>query len=48
MILDPTGFFAPLIEFIDNAVATEFIKPKNRALITSYASVDALLNALES
>ena len=48
MILDPTGFFAPLVEFIDNAVATEFIKPKNRALIKTYASVDELLDALQT
>lgn len=45
-ILDPTGFFAPLIEFIDNAVVTDFIKPKNRALIATYASVEELLDAL--
>ena len=47
-ILDPTGFFAPLIAYIDNAVATDFIKDENRALITTYASVDALLDALAS
>lgn len=45
-ILDPTGFFAPLIEFLDSAVAAGFIKPKNRALIATYASVDALLDGL--
>jgi uncharacterized protein (TIGR00730 family) len=45
-ILDPTGFFDPLVAFLDNAVAVDFIKPVNRALITSYASVDALLDGL--
>jgi uncharacterized protein (TIGR00730 family) len=45
-ILDPTGFFEPLVAFLDRSVATDFIKPANRALITSYASVDALLDGL--
>ena len=45
-ILDPTGYFDPLVAFVDNAVANDFIKPHNRALMTSYRSVDALLDAL--
>jgi uncharacterized protein (TIGR00730 family) len=45
-ILDPTGFFAPLVQFLDDAVAVGFIKESNRALITTYASVDELLDGL--
>ena len=45
-ILDTTGFFAPLLAFLDNAVATDFIKESNRALITTYATVDALVDGL--
>lgn len=45
-VLDPTGFFEPLIAFVDRAVAEGFVKPVNRGLITTYASVDELLDAL--
>lgn len=47
-ILDPTGFFAPLVAFLDSAVAAGFVKEANRALITTYSSVGALLDALEA
>jgi uncharacterized protein (TIGR00730 family) len=46
-ILDPTGYFAPLIEFIDGAVTNDFIREQNRGLVATYASVDALLGALK-
>jgi uncharacterized protein (TIGR00730 family) len=45
-ILDPTGFFAPLVQFLDDAVAVGFVKESNRALITTYPSVDDLLDGL--
>lgn len=47
-ILDPTGYYAPLLAWLDEATAEGFIKPDNRALITSYASVTTLLAALNS
>ena len=45
-ILDPTGFFAPLVEFLDRAVAIGFIKESNRALIATYTTVHELLDGL--
>jgi uncharacterized protein (TIGR00730 family) len=47
-ILDPTGYYAPLVEFIDRSVAEGFVHPKNRALITTHASIDELLDRLSS
>lgn len=47
-ILDPTGYYEPLLAWLDEATAEGFIKPDNRALITSYAAVDELLGALEA
>jgi uncharacterized protein (TIGR00730 family) len=46
LILDPTGYYAPLIEFIDRSVTEGFVQPKNRALIETYASIGALLDRL--
>jgi uncharacterized protein (TIGR00730 family) len=48
VILDPTEFFAPLVTFVDNAVAAGFIKEHNRALVTTFASVDELVRRLQS
>lgn len=47
-ILDPTGYFAPLVQFLDNAVAADFVTERNRGLVTTFTSVDALVEALRA
>lgn len=45
-VLDPTGFFDPLLAFVDRAVASGFVSAQNRTLMTRYESVDELLDGL--
>ncbi|HVT75999.1 MAG TPA: TIGR00730 family Rossman fold protein, partial [Acidimicrobiales bacterium] len=48
IILDPTGYYAPLMAFVDNAIAEGFVKERNRALITYSRSVDDVVTLLRS
>lgn len=41
------GYYDKLIEFIDHAVATEFITPKNRQLLKTAETVDRCIRHLE-
>ena len=45
-LIDVAGFFRPLVEFIDRAVAADFIRPKHRDLIVVAASPAELLDRL--
>ena len=47
-VLDPTGYYDGLMEFVDKSVDAGFVSAKNRALITRFASVDELLGALQA
>jgi uncharacterized protein (TIGR00730 family) len=41
------GFFDPLLEWIDRAVADDFVKAKNRELLIVESDVETLLNRVE-
>lgn len=45
-VLDVDGFWAPLLTFLDSAVAAGFLRPEHRALVTRLDSVDEVLPAL--
>ena len=45
-LLDVAGYFGPLVELVDRAVAADFIKPKHRDLIVVDEEPAALLNRL--
>jgi uncharacterized protein (TIGR00730 family) len=45
-LLDVAGFFAPLREFLDGAVAERFLRPEHRALLISDEDPDRLLDRL--
>lgn len=47
-VLDPTGYFTPLLAFLDNAVAERFVRDGDRALVTTATDVDSLLVHLRS
>ncbi len=46
-VLDALGFWAPALTFLDSAVDAGFLHPRNRALLASAATVDALLATFE-
>jgi uncharacterized protein (TIGR00730 family) len=45
-VLDIDGFWAPLLEFLDGAVAAGFLKPANRELVVRVTDVDDVLTTL--
>lgn len=45
-LLDVAGYWAPLLALFDQAAAEGFVKPANRALVLSDASVTGLLDRL--
>jgi uncharacterized protein (TIGR00730 family) len=47
-VLDPTGYYDGLMDFVDRAVTEGFVSVNNRSLITSYRSVDELLRGLQT
>jgi uncharacterized protein (TIGR00730 family) len=47
-LLDVEGYFAPLLAFLDHARDHGFIRPSNRAIVTSAAEPEALLERLRA
>jgi uncharacterized protein (TIGR00730 family) len=47
-LLNVEGYFDPLLEFFDRAVAERFFRPENRALVLSGAAAAALIDDLLS
>jgi uncharacterized protein (TIGR00730 family) len=47
-LLNTLGFFTPLLQWIDRAVADGFLKPKHRRLLIEAERVDDLLPRLKS
>jgi len=45
-MLDPTGYFDPLLAFADRAVEQRFVRPEHRALLLVAREVDELLALL--
>jgi uncharacterized protein (TIGR00730 family) len=45
-VLDPTGFFAPLLAQVDRAVEERFVRPEHRGLVLATTTVDGLLDDL--
>jgi uncharacterized protein (TIGR00730 family) len=45
-VLDPTGFYAPLLAQMDRAVEERFVRPEHRALVLAATTVDGLLDDL--
>jgi hypothetical protein len=45
-LLDVDGYFAPLLAFLDHAVAKGFVRPEHRALVLVEASPERLVDAL--
>jgi uncharacterized protein (TIGR00730 family) len=45
-LLNVAGFYDPIIQFIDHAVAEQFIRPPHRAAILVNADPDRLLDSL--
>ncbi len=45
-MLDPTGYYAPLLRFLDDAVTARFIAPQHRALVLHASSPDELFDEL--
>jgi len=47
-LLNVAGFFDPLLQFVDHAIAESFIKPIHRELIVVEAEARALITRLET
>jgi hypothetical protein len=47
-LLDPHGYFGPLLGFLDAAVDAGFLMPEHRALLAVEADADALLRRLDA
>jgi uncharacterized protein (TIGR00730 family) len=45
-VLDPTGYFDPLLAFADRAVEQRFVRPEHRALLLVAREIDDLLALL--
>lgn len=45
-VLDPSGYFAPLLELFDRATEQRFLRPEHRDLVISAATVDHLFDRL--
>jgi uncharacterized protein (TIGR00730 family) len=46
-LLNVSGYYDPLVAFLDHAVAQDFIKPKHRALMIVEAAPEPLLDRFE-
>ncbi len=46
-VLDRDGFWRPMLEFLDRAVDSGFLRPANRGLIVRIDSADAVVPTLE-
>jgi uncharacterized protein (TIGR00730 family) len=46
-LLDVAGYYAPLLAFLDHAVAERFMRPEHRAMVRVAAEPAALLEAME-
>jgi uncharacterized protein (TIGR00730 family) len=47
-LLDPYGYFGPLLGFLDAAVEAGFLMPQHRALLAADSDADALLRRLDA
>jgi uncharacterized protein (TIGR00730 family) len=47
-LLNAGGYYRPLNDFLDHAVAEEFLKPKHRALLLVEDQVENLLDRMEA
>ncbi|HEY8523441.1 MAG TPA: TIGR00730 family Rossman fold protein [Acidimicrobiales bacterium] len=47
-VLDPTGYYAPLLELLDRATEQRFIRPEHRGLVLAAKTVPDLLDRLET
>ncbi len=45
--LSVDGYYAPLVQFLDQAVSAGFVRPEHRRLLTVESEPDSLLDALE-
>ena len=45
-LLNVNGFYNPLLALFDRAVAEQFVKPQNRALVLTDTTAAGLLDAL--
>lgn len=45
-VLDPSGYFAPLLELFDRAAQQGFLRPEHRGLVLSAATVEELFERL--
>ncbi len=45
-VVDAHGFYQPILQFIDQAVELGFIRPEQRALVSSATEVEPLIEAL--
>lgn len=45
-VVDAHGFYQPILQFIDQAVELGFIRPDQRALVSSATEVEPLIDAL--
>ena len=46
-LLNVAGFYTPLLEFLDHALAQGFVRPEHRAMVHVAEDPTALLHALE-
>ena len=46
-LLDVAGFYAPLLAFLDHAVAEGFMRPEHRAMVSVAQDAEALLEAMD-
>ena len=47
-LLNAGGYYQPLIDFLDHAVAEDFLKPKHRALLIVEDEPEKLLERMEA
>ncbi len=45
-LLDPAGYYDPLLQFLDHAVDERFVRPEHRKLLAVATEPEALLDAL--
>lgn len=46
-LLDVAGYFAPLVAFLDHAVAERFLRPETRAMLAIAGSLESILESFE-
>lgn len=47
-VLDPSGYFAPMLAMFDRATEQRFIRPEHRELVIAAATVDELFDRLSA